>query len=134
MPTTRMSIRIPAETKHWLERFTKGRGSGAGAAAMLLEEARRREIFPAVDFRDTAMGRLAYVQGTRVPVFFVEELSGEVSPADVSTHFSWPLWKAESVLAYAKSFPEEMASDAEAWKRSEDELPLRLPGMQQFPA
>jgi len=129
-----MSIRIPAETKHWLTRFTKGRGSGAGAAAILLEEARRREIFPAVDFRDTSAGRLAYVQGTRVPVFFVGELGGKVSPGDVSTHFGWPLWKAESVLAYSKAFTEEMASDAEAWKRSEDELPLRLPGMQQLPA
>lgn len=129
-----MSIRIPAVTRDWLERFTKGRGSEAGAAVMLLEEARRREIFPAIDFRDTSPGRLAYVQGTRVPVFFVRELGGDVSSSDVSTHFVWPLWKAESALAYANAFPDEMASDAKAWKQSEDELHLRLPGVQHFPA
>lgn len=129
-----MSIRIPEETRHWLERFTKGRGSGAGAAALLLEEARRREIFAAIDFRDTSAGRLAYVQGTRVPVFFVRALGTGIAATDVSVHFGWPLWKAESALAYAGAFPDEMTGDAKAWERCEDELRLRLPGMQSFPA
>lgn len=129
-----MSIRVPSEMKDWLERFTKGRGSGAGAAALLLEEARRREIFPAIDFRDGAAGRLAYVQGTRVPVFFVRALGAKVSAADVSAHYGWPQWKAEVALAYSAAFQEEMTANAKAWDQCEEELPLRLPRMEMFPA
>lgn len=129
-----MSTRIPRETRNWLDRFTKGRESGAGAAALLLEEARRRDVFPAIDFRDTSAGRLAYVQGSRVPVFLVGALGTEVSADEVRTHYGWPQWKAEAALAYAGAFPNEMVRDAQAWEACEDELPMRLPGIQSFPA
>ena len=45
------------ETRRWLERFAKRRGSPGMAATRILEEARRREDFPAVEFRDMRLGR-----------------------------------------------------------------------------
>ncbi len=71
MSSTTLSIRVTAETRRWLERFAKKRCSAGSAAGRILEEARRREYFPAVEFRDTPLGRVAYVQGTRVQVALV---------------------------------------------------------------
>jgi hypothetical protein len=80
------------------------------AASRILEEARRREDYPAVEFRDTPLGRVAYVQGTRVQVAFVY---GQVQrdhglPAErLAESFLWPLWKARGVLAYIDEFAAE---------------------------
>ena len=98
--TTTLSIRVPAETRRWLERFSMSRGSTSSAAARLLEEAKRREQFRGVEFRDTPQGRSAYVQGTRVQVFFclVTARDYGLDPEKVAVHFAWPLWKVESAL------------------------------------
>jgi hypothetical protein len=134
MSTVTLSIRVPTATKRWLERFSKGRGSGGAAAALLLEEARRREIFSAVDFCDTTAGRLAYVHGTRVPVFLACRLGVDLPPSKLAAHYGWPLWQAESALAYGRMFSDEMAEDAQFWSEAEDEVSLRLPGLHTFTA
>ena len=64
MSSATLSIRLPIETHRWLERFAKRRGSAGMAATRILEESKRREEFSALDFRDTPVGRLAYVQGS----------------------------------------------------------------------
>jgi hypothetical protein len=110
MSTATLSIRVPLETRRWLERFAKKRGSAGMAATRILEEARRRDEFPAVEFRDTPLGRVAYVQGTRVQAAFVHaQVIGNphLSAADVAQSFAWPHWKAAGVLAYLEAFPEE---------------------------
>ncbi len=130
MATTTMSVRVSEEMRRWLERFSKGRGSGGGSAALLLEEARRRELFPAIDFRDTPLGRLAYVHGTRVPVALVLRMGRGLTSVQTAEHYGWPLWKAESALAYARAYTDEMVADESAWGEAEGELALRIPGIQ----
>ena len=101
--TATLSIRVPLETRRWLERFAKRRGSAGMAATRILEEARRREDFPAVEFRDTRLGRVAFVQGTRVQVGFVYgQMLGDstVNAEKLAESFAWPRWKAAGVLAY----------------------------------
>ncbi len=138
--TTTLSIRVPLETRRWLERFAKRRGSAGMAATRILEEARRREDFPAVEFRDTPLGRVSYVQGTRVQVAFVygQLLSDDtLTAANLGESFSWPQWKAAGVIAYIKEFPEEcrqewedLAGDEERTiKRSIPHLELREPAL-----
>jgi hypothetical protein len=110
MSTATLSIRVPLETRRWLERFAKKRGSAGMAATRILEEARRREDFPAVEFRDTPLGRVAFVQGTRVQVAFVHTqvtANPHLSAADLAQSFAWSQWKAAGVLAYLEAFPEE---------------------------
>lgn len=110
------------------------------AAIRILEEARRREDFPAVEFRDTPLGRVAYVQGTRVQVAFVYgQMTGDdtLTAANLGENFSWPQWKAAGVMAYIKEFPEEcrqewedLAGDEERTiKRSIPHLELREPAL-----
>lgn len=116
MSSTTLSIRVPAETRRWLERFAKKRGSAGSAAGRILEEARRREDFPAVEFRDTPLGRVAYVQGTRVQVAFVYGQwlrEPGMTASDLAGSFSWPLWKARGVLAYLQEFTGECRQEWE---------------------
>lgn len=110
MPSATLSIRVPLETRRWLERFAKKRGSAGMAATRILEEARRRDDFPAVEFRDTPLGRVPFVQGTRVQVAFVHAqliANPKLSAADLAESFAWPHWKAVGVLAYLEAFPDE---------------------------
>lgn len=134
--TATLSIRVPLETRRWLERFAKRRGSAGMAATRILEEARRREDFPAVEFRDTRLGRVAYVQGTRVQVAFVygQMLDAPAIRAEkIAESFAWPQWKASGVLAYVREFPDECrqewedlaACDAQVLKRSLPSLEQR---------
>lgn len=132
--TATLSIRVPLETRRWLERFAKRRGSAGMAATRILEEARRREDFPAVEFRDTPLGRVAYVQGTRVQVAFVYgQRTGDLAPTaeSLAESFAWPLWKAAGVLAYLQEFPEECRQEWEDWVGHDDRvLKRRLPNLE----
>jgi hypothetical protein len=86
------------------------------AATRILEEARRREDFPAVEFRDTRMGRVAFVQGTRVQLGFVygQTLADPAITAEkLAESFVWPRWKAAGVLAYIREFGEECRQEWE---------------------
>jgi hypothetical protein len=138
MATTTLSIRVTEDMRWWLERFAKARGSVGGAAARLLEEARRKEEFPGVEFRDTPLGRVAYVQGTRIQMALARRLAGELKfdPDKLARHYGWQLWKAESAIGYMGEFAGELARDEEALLEGagRDELRKRLPRMESFPA
>lgn len=114
--TATLSIRVPLKTRRWLERFAKRRGSAGMAASRILEEARRREDYPAIEFRDTPLGRVAYVQGTRVQAALVYgqvERAPELAAEKLAESFAWPLWKARGVLAYIDEFPDECRQEWE---------------------
>jgi predicted transcriptional regulator len=116
MASTTLSIRVPLETRRWLDRFAKKRGSAGSAATRILEEARRREDFPAVEFRDTPLGRVAYVQGTRVQVAFVyDQVRRDPTRTSeaIAAAFAWPRWKAAGVRAYLEAFPDECRTEWE---------------------
>lgn len=110
------------------------------AATRILEEARRREDFPAVEFRDTPMGRVAFVQGTRVQLGFVygQTIADPAITAEkLEESFMWPRWKAAGVLAYIREFGEECrqewedlsSCDARALQRSLPDLEHREIGL-----
>jgi hypothetical protein len=127
MASTTLSIRVPAETKRWLEKFSRSRGSLSAVASLLIEEARRHEQFRGVEFRDSTQGRLAFVQGTRVAVYFawMAARDYEFDASKVAEHFGWPLWKVESALAYAESFKEEISRQVADHGELDDEAALR---------
>ena len=92
------------------------------AASRILEEARRREDFPAVEFRDTPLGRVAYIQGTRVQVAFVygqTRHGAELTPHKLAESFAWPLWKARGALAYIAEFAAECRQEWEDLESAE---------------
>ena len=132
--TTTISVRVPQDTRDWLERRTHKMGTAGSAAARILEESRRREAFRGVEFRDTPDGRLAFVSETRVPVHLfartVRDHGGDLG--EVAAHYRWPLWKVESAAAYAGAYAGEIAEDDRTYDARDDfdALKAMLPGLE----
>jgi hypothetical protein len=75
-----------------------------------VEEGLRRLEFAFIDFRDSAAGRQAYVQGSSLAVWevmlLVRTYNADVSR--VARHLRWPERKVQAAINYAESFPEEI--------------------------
>ncbi len=131
MKTTRpvvISMRLPAESGNRLKRMANRHGwTPSDASARLVEEGLRRSEFAYIDFRDSAAGRQAYIQGSTLAVW--EVLLLIQSYTAVARHLKWPEAKVQAAVNYAKAFPEEIqgavsenaATDFQALKRM---LPL----------
>lgn len=97
------------------------------ASARLVEEGLRRSEFAFIDFRDSPVGRQAYVQGSTLAVWELMSLlhsyNHEVSA--VALHLRWPEAKVRAAINYAEAFPKEIedarsendATDFEMLKR-----------------
>ena len=123
-----VSMRLPAESETRLKRMANRHGwTASDASARLVEEGLRRSEFAFIDFRDSAAGRQAYIQGSTLAVWevllLVQTYKGEV--AAVARHLKWPEAKVQAAINYARAFPEEIesavsenaAADFEALKR-----------------
>jgi uncharacterized protein (DUF433 family) len=131
MKTTRpvvVSMRLPADSGNRLKRMANRHGwTPSDASARLVEEGLRRSEFAFIDFRDSAAGRQAYIQGSTLAVWevllLVQSYKGDA--AAVAKHLKWPEAKVQAAINYAKAFPEEIegavsenaATDFEALKR-----------------
>jgi uncharacterized protein (DUF433 family) len=131
MKTTRsvvVSMRLPTEIGNRLKRMANRHGwTPSDASARLVEEGLRRSEFAFIDFRDSAAGRQAYIQGSTLAVWEILLLvqSYKARVAAVARHLKWPEAKVQAAINYAKAFPEEIESavtenaaiDFEALKR-----------------
>ncbi|MGD0680446.1 MAG: hypothetical protein ABR990_00230 [Terracidiphilus sp.] len=81
------------------------------ASARLVEEGLRRSEFAYIDFRDSAVGRQAYMQGSRLAVWQVAMLlrSYKQDLGAVAKHLEWPVFQVQAALNYIEAFPEEIA-------------------------
>jgi len=106
-----LSMRLPLASGKRLKRMAKRHGwTPSDASARLVEEGLRRSEFAFIDFRDSAAGRQAYVQGSRLAVWEVILLARDYK-ADVSKtakHLRWPEHKVQAALSYAEVYPEEI--------------------------
>jgi len=108
-----LSVRITAAEKSDLDAVATLRSSSTGTlAARYIAEGVRRSRFPAIDFRDGHPGRVAYLVGTRWPVWLLVDLvaehNGIVDKAAVRVRRPAALLKM--ALRYAESYPEEIAA------------------------
>lgn len=114
--TTVLSLRLPVERAESLKRLARRFDrSTAETAARLLDEGIRREDFAMIEFRDSPVGRQAYVEGTRVAVWQVVHLKRAYGEDIEKTakHLTWPVSKVRAALNYATAFPEEIQSAME---------------------
>ena len=110
--STVLSMRLSVESGKRLKRMANRHGwTPSDASARLVEEGLRRSEFAFIDFRDSAAGRQAYIQGSTLAVWeimlLVRSYSGNV-PA-VTKHLRWPEAKVRAAVNYAEVFPEEIA-------------------------
>src|SRR5664279_4449604 len=106
-----VSMRLPLESNQRLKRMAKRHGwSASDASARLVEEGLRRSEFAFIDFRDSAAGRSAYVQGSALAVWEIVLLlrSYQNDPEAVARHLQWPQAKVLAAVNYAGAFAEEI--------------------------
>jgi uncharacterized protein (DUF433 family) len=104
-------------------------------AARYLTEALRMVEFPGIEFRQTSIGRLAYVKGTRVAVWMLVMIarSYAMDVAKVAEHLEWRPEQVRGGLDYAAAFPEEVDPLVEETETmTYEKLKQRLPGLQLF--
>lgn len=107
-----VSMRLPAESGRRLKRMASRHGwTASDASARLVEEGLRRAEFAFIDFRDSAAGRQAYVQGSTLAVWEVALLlrTYKQDAAAVARHLGWPEAKVHAADHYAEAFSTEIA-------------------------
>ena len=113
MPSTVVSLRVSEGQAKRLQRKARRMGrSPSETGAILLEESLRREDFAFIDFRDSPVGRQAYIQASRLSVWMVVKIAriygGSVKKT--ADHLQRPLPQIQAALNYAREFPQEIES------------------------
>lgn len=113
--TSIMTLRVPVGVRRALERLAAQLGyKPAHLGTRLVEEGLRRRHFPQIDLRDTAAGRVAYLKGTRLAVYWiVQRVRKGLSAEKVAREFDIPAAYITAALAYAEAFPAEIELDIE---------------------
>jgi predicted alpha-1,6-mannanase (GH76 family) len=121
-PSTVISMRLPAESGKRLKRLASRHGwTTSDLSARLVEEGLRRAEFAFIDFRDSAAGRQAYIQGSSLAVWEVIALvkSYKGDSEAVAKHLRWPVVKVAAAVHYSEAHADEIG-DALAENESID--------------
>src|SRR4051794_6017554 len=113
--TSVMTLRVPVGVRRALDRLALQLGyKPAHLGARLVEEGIRRRHFPQIDLRDTAAGRVAYLKGTRLAVYWiVERVRKGLSAERVARDFDITPAQVNAALAYNEAFRAEIDVDLE---------------------
>ena len=153
LKTQVISMRLQEGQVERLRRLSRRLGrTPSETGALLVEEALRRAEFGHIEFRDSAVGRQAYVQGSRLAIWQVVQIAlsyglkdtdlkgakldaTKLEAVTTAEHLDWPLVKVQAALEYAQAFPEEIEA-ALADNAAYDVQALRrmLPQMEVFVA
>jgi hypothetical protein len=131
-----VSARLAPEQEKRLEKKAKELGrTPSETGALLIEEGLRRDEFAFIDFRNSPVGRQAYVQGSTLAVWEVVWISKSYK-GDVSTtagHLEMSSLKVQAALNYARAFPDEIGSAiAEQEEADFETLSRMLPQAEMF--
>jgi len=111
MPSTVISMRLPVASGKRLKSMANRHGwTASDASARLVEEGLRRSEFAFLDFRDSTIGRQAYIQGSSLTVWEVMLLvrSYKNDLQAVARHLRWPKTRVQAAVNYARAFPAEI--------------------------
>jgi hypothetical protein len=127
-------MRLPVESGKRLKRLARRHGwTASDASARLVEEGLRRSEFAFIDFRDSPVGRQAYVQGSSLAVWEVMMIvrSFKDNAKTAAGRLQWPEARVRAAMHYAEAFPREVQ---EALGENEavdfDALKKLLPGIE----
>jgi len=128
--TSIMTLRVPVGVRRSLERLASQLGyKPAHLGARLVEEGLRRRNFPQIDLRDTAAGRVAYLKGTRLPVYWIVERVRKGAIAEtIARDSDLSAGQVNAALAYAEAFPSEIELDLEEAQSNRRWLELQESG------
>jgi uncharacterized protein (DUF433 family) len=111
--TATLGVRLPEKTCETIRQISAGLGrTPSDLLAEYAEEMARQHHFCHIEFRDTPLGRMAYVEGTRSAVWLVCDLvrqnKGDI-PTTAAAH-AWPETKVRAAVNYAAAYADEIES------------------------
>lgn len=109
--TATLGVRLPKRTCDLVRQISASRGrTPSDLLAEYAEEMVRRHRFCHIEFRDTPLGRMAYVEGTRTAVWLVFDLlrQNRGDARKTARLHQWPENKVRAAANYAKAYPEEI--------------------------
>jgi uncharacterized protein (DUF433 family) len=111
--TSVMTLRLAPEVARGVELLARRFGHRpAQVGARLVEEGLRRRDFPQIELRDTVAGRVAYLAGTRLAVYWIARaIQGGLTAEEFAGEYELPTERVRTALAYAAAFPEEIEGD-----------------------
>ena len=125
--TTVVSLRLNESQVERVRRFARRFGrSVSDTGSLFLEEAMRHEQFPLVEFRDSSIGRQAYVAGSSLAVWEVVAIGKEYAMESAATaaHLNWDEFRVKAAFQYYRAYSQEI-DDALAENDSYDESRLQ---------
>ena len=131
-----VSLRLPDQQAARLKRYARRIGRTPGETGrILLDEALRQMEFVHIEFRDSAIGRQAYIKGCRSQVWMVmmiaEGYGNDV--AKTAEHFQWPVEWVQAAFNYTKAYPDEIYPAIKANDAMTFEVVQRLlPSIERF--
>ena len=132
MPSNIVSLRMRPQQRERVQHLARRRGKSVSETLVgLVEEGLRAAEYPLVQFRDSSVGREAYVMGTSTAVWEVAWLArffGGDADA-VAGHLNWPLARVRAALNYGARFPEEIQDALEDMERDPRDLQAMLPSL-----
>ena len=123
-----MTLRLPEDLGLEVERAAARQGSKAAQlGAWFIEEGIRRRKHPLIDLRETSAGRVAYINGTRLAVYWViQQVPTRRSVEAFAQDYGLSVAQIRAALAYAATYPGEIELDARqaesnlAWIQQQD--------------
>ena len=106
-----IGIRIAADRLGTLERAARALNRSPGElAGLLVEEGLRMREYTGIEFRDTPIGRQAYIAGTRLGIWQLADAARafEGQPSAIAEAFGLARHEVGVALAYARAFPDEI--------------------------
>jgi uncharacterized protein (DUF433 family) len=109
--TATLGVRMQKKTCDLIRQISASQGrTPSDLLAQYAEEIVRTRRFCHLEFRDTPLGRMAYVEGTRSAVWLVVDLVRQNHGNVLKTAklHQWPETKVRAALNYAKAFRDEI--------------------------
>ena len=132
-PTRVVSVRLQENQVDRLKRFARRQQRRPSESlSMILEEALRASEFPLVPFRDTVLGREAYVVGTSTAGWEMAWLAQQYEGTRTASHLEWPVITIQATLAYAVRSADEVTDALADMNQSASDLARQLPGLHMF--
>ncbi len=130
-----VSLRLKEDQVERLERAARRLArSPSSAAVVLLEEALRQRDFPFIEFRDTMVGRQAYIKGTRLQVWMVKLIANDLDgdAQKVADYLGVPAIEIEAALRYSETYRDEIDAAIADNDRGPEELKKLIPNLEVF--
>ena len=107
-----VSTRLAAETEARLQRLARRLGkTPSETGAMLIEESLRETEFAYIEFRNSPVGRQAYMKNSNLAVWQVIMLAERYKQDVVktATHLQKPIEWVKAAFNYAEAYPQEIS-------------------------